>query len=51
MIEVDGIILVLSCHKHLNTRLKHFRLPKDDYGKWKVIYVIGDIFLESEYKL
>lgn len=51
MIEVDGIILVLSCHKHLNTRLKHFRLPKDDYGNWKVIYVIGDLFLDSDYKL
>jgi hypothetical protein len=51
MIQVDGIILVLSCHKHLNTRLKHFRLPKDNYGNWKVIYVIGDIFLDSDYKL
>jgi hypothetical protein len=51
MIEVDGIILVLSCQKHLETRLKEFRLPKDNYVGWKVIYVIGDLFLDSEYKI
>jgi hypothetical protein len=51
MIDVDGIILVISCHKHLDTRLKHLRLPKDNYGNWKVIYVIGDLFLDSDYKL
>jgi hypothetical protein len=51
MIEVDGIILIISCHKHLDTRLKLLRLPKDDYGKWKVIYVIGDLFLDCDYKL
>ena len=50
MIKVDGIILVTSCQKFLNTRLKEFNL-KDDYGNWKVIYVIGDLFLESDYKL
>ena len=51
MIKVDGIILVLSCHKHRDTRLVQYKLPKDDYGNWKVIYVIGDLFLESDYKL
>jgi hypothetical protein len=51
MIEVDGIILVLSCQKHLHTRLKQFKLPKDTYGEWKVIYVIGDLFLDSDYKM
>ena len=50
MIKVDGIILVTSCQKFLNTRLKEFNL-KDNYGNWKVIYVIGDLFLESDYKL
>ena len=51
MIEVDGIILVLSCQKHMNTRLKQCRVPQNDYGKWKVIYVIGDLFLESNYAI
>lgn len=51
MIKVDGIILVISCQKHLNTRLKEFQLPRDEYGNWKVIYVIGDLLLDCDYKL
>lgn len=50
MIAVKGIILILSCQKHLDTRIKNFKLPKNDYGGWKVIYVIGDLFLDSDYK-
>jgi hypothetical protein len=50
MIKTDGIILVISCQKFLNTRLKELNL-KDDYGNWKVIYVIGDLFLNCDYKL
>jgi hypothetical protein len=49
--EVKGIILVLSCQKHLETRLKLCKLPKDDYEGWKVIYVIGDLFLDCDYKM
>jgi len=26
--DVDGIIMILSCHKHKNTRLKEFSLNK-----------------------
>lgn len=51
MIAVDGIILVLSCQKHLHTRLKDLRLPKGEYAGWKVIYVIGDLFLDCDYTL
>ena len=51
MIKVDGIILVLSCQKHLHTRLEKHKLPRDTYGEWKVIYVIADLFLDSEYKM
>ena len=51
MIAVEGIILVLSCQKHLNTRVRNFKLPKDEYVGWKVIYVIGDLFLDCDYKL
>ena len=49
--SVEGIILVLSCQKHLNTRVKEFKLPKSTYVGWKVIYVIGDFFLDENYKL
>ena len=50
MISVDGIILVISCQKHLQTRLKEINL-KENYGNWKVINVIGDLFLDCDYKL
>jgi hypothetical protein len=49
--SVEGIILVLSCKKHLNTRLREFKLKKSFYTGWKVIYVIGEFFLENNYKL
>ena len=49
--DVDGIILILSCQKHRNTRLKEFSLSKTNYNNWEVIYVIGDIFLKKNYIL
>jgi hypothetical protein len=51
MIPVKGIILILSCQKHLNTRVKNFKLSQDEYAGWKVVYVIGDLFLEDDYKV
>ena len=48
---VEGIVLILSCQKHKDTRMKEYALSKDEFCKWKVIYVIGDLFLESEYRL
>lgn len=49
--QVGGIILVLSCQKYIHTRLKEFKLNKDKYEDWKVIYVIGDITLDNDYEL
>lgn len=48
--EVEGIILVISCQKHKETRLKEFKLPKDEYNGWKVIYVLADLTLDCPYK-
>jgi len=47
---VEGIILVISCNKHLYTRLQEFRYLKNNYNGWKVIYVIGDLFLTNNYE-
>lgn len=47
----QGIILILSCQKHMNTRLKKFKLSKNEYLNWKVIYVIGDLTQEIPYLL
>jgi hypothetical protein len=49
--NIEGVILVLSCQKHIQTRLKEFRLKNSEYEGWKVIYVIGDLFLDREYRL
>ena len=49
--NVDGVILVLSCQKYKNTRLKEFSLSKTSYNNWEVIYVIGDLFLKTNYIL
>jgi len=46
---IPGAILIFSCNKYLETRLKEFKLPKKDYIGWKVFNIIGNPFLESEY--
>ena len=48
---IEGVILVLSCEKHKNTRLNELNLREDYYDNWKVIYVIGDISLKTDYIL
>ncbi len=52
--KINGIIMVLTCQKYLHTRLVKCRLQKDEYEvsdgrKWKVIYVVGDLFLGEEH--
>jgi hypothetical protein len=49
--KVNGIILILSCQKYKDTRLKDFSLHKTSYDNWEVIYVIGDLFMEKNYVL
>ena len=48
--EVNGIILILSCQKHKETRLKEINLKNTSYVNWEVIYIIGDLFLDKNYK-
>lgn len=48
--QVDGIILVLSCQKHMHTRLAEINY-REQYDNWKVIYVVGDFFLDKPYEL
>ena len=49
--DIEGVILILTCHKHLNTRLKEFSLPNDSYENWKVVYVIGDLRMDNNFEL
>jgi hypothetical protein len=48
--ELDGIVLVISCHKHMDTRLVEFGPQKDFYGRWKVVEVLGDPRLPEAYQ-
>jgi hypothetical protein len=47
--EIPGAILIFSCHKHKETRLKKFTLKKNEYDGWKVFYIIGNPLLEEDY--
>jgi hypothetical protein len=49
--NINGIILILSCQKYKDTRLKEFSLSKTSYNNWEVIYVIGNLFQEKNYIL
>lgn len=48
---IPGAILIYSCNKHINTRLKKFTLSKKEYNGWKVFIIIGDPFLNADYKI
>jgi hypothetical protein len=48
--EVNGVILILSCQKHKDTRLKEINLKNTSYANWEVVHVIGDFFLDANYK-
>ena len=50
MNEIPGIILILSCKKYINNRIKEIKLKKE-YLNWKVIYVIGDMNLTKDYEI
>jgi hypothetical protein len=49
--SIPGAILIFSCHKHKETRLKQFKLSKTDYNGWKVFIIIGNPNLKSEYEM
>jgi len=48
---IPGVILIISCNKHKETRLKKFKLSKTEYGGWKVFIIIGNPFLENDYEI
>ena len=48
--QLSGAIIVYSCYKHKETRLKDLIL-KNNYCEWKVFYVLGNPTLEREYKI
>ena len=49
--SIKGAILVYSCHKHKDTRLKEFKLPNDEYAGWKVFYILGNPQINKDFLL
>lgn len=50
-LKIKGVILILSCNKYKLSRLKEFRLNKNNYNEYKVIYVLGDNRINKKYIL
>jgi hypothetical protein len=49
--SIKGAILIYSCHKHKDTRLKEFKLPNDEYAGWKVFYILGNPQIKKDFLL
>lgn len=49
MINVNGIILIVCCQKYKDIRQK-YKLPKNTYSNWEVVYLFGNENQEQEYK-
>ena len=47
-IIVNGIILILSLKNIDILDLNKFKLDKNNYENWKVIYVFGNLFLDKD---
>ena len=48
---IPGAIVIYSCNKHKETRLKKFVLSKKNYNGWKVFIIIGNPFLKTDYEI
>mgnify|MGYP003635846935 CR=1 FL=1 len=51
--EINGVFMFISCRKYINSRVisNNYRLTGDTKNGWKILYVICDPELDSEYKL
>lgn len=45
-----GAVLIFSCQKHMNTRLKELAIPPVENG-WLTFVIIGNPFLSSDYEI
>jgi hypothetical protein len=47
--KIKGAIIIYSCHKYKDTRLKKFKLEHNEYGGYKVFYVLGNPNITNDY--
>lgn len=48
---VPGVILVLSCHKHVGQRVPMMGIVNGEVAGWPVVVVIGNPLIENEYEM
>jgi hypothetical protein len=48
---MSGAILIYSCQKYKDSRLKDLARLRDDYSGWKVFFIVGDPTIVPEYSL
>jgi hypothetical protein len=48
---IPGAIIIYSCNKHKETRLKKFILKEKTYKYWKVFIIIGNPLITSDYEI
>jgi len=48
---IPGAIIIYSCNKHKETRLKKFILKDKTYKYWKVFIIIGNPLITSDYEI
>lgn len=46
---VPGVVLIITCERHLQDRAAHVALP-DQVGGWPVVFVLGDNRIASHYE-
>jgi len=49
MIKIKGVILMISCHKHITDRVNRFLPGIKEVDGWKIHVVIGNPFINEEY--
>ena len=47
--KIKGAIIIYSCHKHKETRLKEFGLKEQEYVGWKVFYMLGNPNIKNDH--
>ena len=53
MIDIDGIILVITCNKYIESRIigNPHRLMSDSISGWEIFYVVGNETIQNDYEI
>lgn len=48
---MSGVILIYSCQKYKDSRIRELEHLRESYAGWKVFFIVGDPTIETEYIL